>query len=430
MVSPLLQPFRDISAKLSLQPLTEEKELEELKVEYAPDVLAELQQLIEDNSSKDNKILVTGHRGCGKSTLLVELSRNLQNNYFVVFFSIADAIGTSNIDHIDLLFFITHNLIQTAHKQNLNIDKKLPDSFYQWFAKRTKINEEQYKAEVAAGFNLFTLLEGKFKADSGIRYEIKQEFRNYFSELIERIELINHAIFEIAKKPVLVIIDDLDKLDLHLINDIFHENIKSLFEPSFTIVFTLPISAFRDITLKGTLITETNNQIVLMPVSKLFTKDTIHQFNAPPEKQEFLRLQNILEKRINPDLIETETLDKIIVYSGGVLRELIRISNECCNLCLRLVRSNPDRTDIKINDDILTQAIKNIRLNYFEAGLGKTDYDILTTTYHKFEPEDPNNESFLKKLLHSLYVLEYRNDDIWYDVHPIVIEILRRRELI
>jgi hypothetical protein len=33
-------------------------------------------------------------------------------------------------------------------------------------------------------------------------------------------------------------------------------------------------------------------------------------------------------------------------------------------------------------------------------------------------------------LLHNLYVLEYENGDIWYDLHPIIIDLLERRKLI
>jgi hypothetical protein len=33
-------------------------------------------------------------------------------------------------------------------------------------------------------------------------------------------------------------------------------------------------------------------------------------------------------------------------------------------------------------------------------------------------------------LLHGLHVLEYRNDQVWYDLHPIVIDLLKLKELI
>jgi len=89
-----------------------------------------------------------------------------------------------------------------------------------------------------------------------------------------------------------------------------------------------------------------------------------------------------------------------------VLRELIRISNECCRICLRLIRRKPEN-QVSIDDAIIDKAINNIR-NDFAMPLGSVDYRILQTTYQNFKPEDPKQQEFLD-LLHGLYVLEYRN---------------------
>ena len=110
-----------------------------------------------------------------------------------------------------------------------------------------------------------------------------------------------------------------------------------------------------------------------------------------------------------------------------MLRELIRISNECCRICLRLIRRKLEDKVI-INDEIIDQAINNIR-NDFAMPLGSVDYRILQTTYPNFKPEDPKQQEFLD-LLHGLYVFEYRNRQNWYDVHPIVVELLREEGLI
>ncbi len=84
----------------------------------------------------------------------------------------------------------------------------------------------------------------------------------------------------------------------------------------------------------------------------------------------------------------------MVLQSGGVLRELIRISNRCCRICSRKLRRNPEQTDIKIDQAVLDEAIKDLRLE-FEATLGKADFNILQTTYEKFIPEDPKEQAFL-----------------------------------
>ena len=49
--------------------------------------------------------------------------------------------------------------------------------------------------------------------------------------------------------------------------------------------------------------------------------------------------------------------------------------------------------------------------------------------YETSEPEDSSNEGFVK-LLHGLMVLEYENADLWYDIHPIVVDLLKQKKLI
>ena len=77
---------------------------------------------------------------------------------------------------------------------------------------------------------------------------------------------------------------------------------------------------------------------------------------------------------------------------------------------------------------MLEEAIKDLRLE-FEATLGRADYTILQTTYEKFMPEDPKEQLFLD-LLHGLHVLEYRNGEVWYDLHPIVRDLMQRKGLV
>jgi tetratricopeptide (TPR) repeat protein len=89
----------------------------------------------------------------------------------------------------------------------------------------------------------------------------------------------------------------------------------------------------------------------------------------------------------------------LILNSGGVLREMVRIANECCRICLRLIRRKPS-DNIIIDENILDKAINNIR-NDFATPLGKIEYEILQTTYQNLKPEDPKQQEFLD-LLHGL----------------------------
>ncbi|MEH2124729.1 ATP-binding protein [Nostoc sp.] len=424
MSEDLLNSFQEAYSNLELFPLMERNEMERFRVEYGDDLIADLNQLVEDSPNGDGKIVFTGHRGCGKSTLLAEFSRQIQNKYFVVLFSIADKIEMSAVNHINILFAIAVNLMTEAEARKVDIPQSTKEALYKWFATRTRTEELNLQAEASIGFDLLKLISSKLKADASVRDEIKQEFERKLSDLVARINEIAALIQAATKQNVLVIIDDLDKLDLGRVNEIYRDNIKALCQPNFQIIYTIPIAVLRETFISTIIATETNDQVVAMPVLKIFDKGKNRFLNAQPRPEATKILGEVLQKRIPSELIAAETAEKIVIYSGGVLRELIRISKECCRICLRTIRRNPS-AEVIIDDKILLQAINKIR-NDFSIRLGKTDIDILQSVYEQFMPNDPKQAEFLD-LLHGLYVLEYRTDETWYDVHPIIIESLRRQ---
>ena len=61
--------------------------------------------------------------------------------------------------------------------------------------------------------------------------------------------------------------------------------------------------------------------------------------------------------------------------------------------------------------------------NFRTGLLGKVDFEMLLAIYKDFQPQDTENQRFLD-LLHGLYILEYRNAKLWYDLNPIVRDLL------
>jgi energy-coupling factor transporter ATP-binding protein EcfA2 len=426
--SPLLPIFQKAYQNTDLTPLIEPEQLEKFWVEYGREALESLVQLVEDHAAQDAKIIFSGHRGCGKSTLLAEFGRTVGDRYFVTFFSISDLIEMSDVNHINILFAIAVNLMLEAEKQQIEIPKSIKDSFYKWFAKRTRTEiDTPISGEVSIGFD-FKIISGKLKTESVIRDEIKQEFERNVSDLVAKLNEIAATIQAVSGKDVLVIIDDLDKLDLAVVRSIFSDHIKTLFLPGFSIIYTIPVAALRENPLSAMFTTEADDQIVVMPVSKLVAKSERRKPEPVYQEAAIETLCEVLHRRIPNEILAPEIAKQMVLESGGVLRELVRICNRCCRICLREIRRQPDRTDFKIDAAVLTEAIKGLRLD-FETTLGKADYTILQTTYQNFLPEDPKADPFLD-LLHGLQVLEYRNDEVWYDVHPIVTDLLRRKGLI
>lgn len=166
----------------------------------------------------------------------------------------------------------------------------------------------------------------------------------------------------------------------------------------------------------------------LFPVSKFFAKADCRNPQAEPIASTLKTFLEVLTKRLPAERIEPETARQMVLKSGGVMRELVRIGRECCTECMVQMELEPDRTDLTINDEILTVALRNLR-NDFARQIGTNLFPVLVEVYKTLNNEDTDGDAFVK-LLHGLMVLEYQNDDLWYDVHPIVVNLLRQRNLV
>ncbi|MEB3309229.1 MAG: P-loop NTPase fold protein [Snowella sp.] len=436
MTTTLRAKFLEASNNLKLFPLLKTEELEKFGVIYDTETLLDLRQRIEDGPN-NSKIILSGHTGCGKSTLLARLAHNeCRDNFFVTFFSLAEAIENSDVNYINILFAIGLKLLEKADKEGLDFPGSIKTDLISWFAKKVTTQTAEFKAEAGVGANLLEWLILKLKVDAGFRHEIKQEYAPKVSELVAKINEIAAIINTVTDKRILVIIDDIDKLDRNIILETFHGNIKSLFLPNFCVIYTLPIWALRDGEVLPTLQSETSDQIVSMRVMKLYAKGETRKPDPKPEDKAIKTFREILRLRLdresylnNPDseseLIDEEAIEKAILYSGGVLRELIRIANECCRICLRILLQEPEKV-IKIDLDVLEIAVNNLRIQMARP-LGKKRYEILQQVYQTYAPDDSEDPDFLV-LLKLLGIIEYRNYREWYDVHPILVDLVQEWE--
>lgn len=439
MTNDRLESFRTAFQNLDVIPLVTPNQLDRLRVEYGTEIIVALEQLVADCSPANNKIIFTGHRGSGKSTLLGQFCREMQDKYFVVFFSISELIEMSDVNHVNILFATAVKLMEDAKSRDIKISSKTEKAFYLWFSEHTKTetNSRESTLELEAGIDsgadawfikFFAKLKSTLKANSVIRDEIKDKFTRKISDLVDRINDIATAIEAASGKEILVVIDDLDKLGLELVDRVYRNNISSLFQPQFRIIYTIPMAATRDLSLRGIIKDATKNRIQSMWATKFFPFGADKQPNAVPVAESVKVFEKILAKRMPLELIEPAVVNMIILKSGGALREFIRIARQCCQVCLVQLRQDPSLQDIRITEEIFKKAITDLRIEMTEP-LGQNAFEILAQVYQKNAPQDGADQIFLD-LLHELYILEYKNDDLWFGVNPIIKDLLERRGLI
>lgn len=435
-----LEIFRDAGQNLRLNPLVTQADFQRLGVDYQTQLIDELEQAIEYSEAPNNKLIFTGHTGCGKSTLLAELGFRLTNTgrYFVVRYSISDTIERSAVDHVNILFSMALQLVEEAEKRSIRLQPGVKREFYQWLGKHTQTESQavekeiELNAEATVKGGIPLLLEfiakvkSKLKISSVIRQEISVEFARRTADLVIQIDRLQSYIESATDKKILVVIDDLDKLDLSVTETIFSKNIQSLIDPSLAIIYTLPIATLREVSIKSS-INSYINQIHTMRVTKFFGKADVRNPSRIPDRDCMNLFDKILDLRLPPDSIDTIIKQEMILSSGGVLRELIRIADRCANkVMLELRRQIKQQQfnlpEVKIDRVIFDEIITDLRIERAEV-LGQIDFEMLKSIYQEFEPQNAEDQRFLD-LLHGLYILEYRNAELWYDLNPLVIDLL------
>jgi hypothetical protein len=215
----------------------------------------------------------------------------------------------------------------------------------------------------------------------------------------------------ITGKNILLVIDDLDKIQpLEAALNIFREHVKSLASFDCFAIYTAPISLLYDPALKhlGQFL-----EIHYMPMFRVNTKEGLPE---PANAPDVATLREIIYRRVSPDLFEDGVVEEAIHMTGGILREIIRVIRGCCVYCEEYGLS-------RISHNVLAFQKNKLKSEYYRI-LEHEDYQWLARVKQTKNRADVN-----MRHLESLCVLYYPNGKGWFDVHPIVTELLEDWEV-
>jgi hypothetical protein len=232
-------------------------------------------------------------------------------------------------------------------------------------------------------------------------------------------EIINSIIKEVktslpSYKELLIIIDDLEKIpDLKRAKELYRDSGSYLSQPECKIIYTVPISLHYSPEFREA-IDRIEAKTYLFPNIPLKHKD------GTEDTENFKIMEKFVLNRMDEKLIEhTEpgnALKEAVKYSGGVVREAIRILHACCLKALTKERN-------VISIDLVRDSVKELR-NEFDRILNANHWNVLRDI-SKIK-STPANELSLE-LLHILAVIEYTQGERWCDLHPVVEELMKRR---
>jgi hypothetical protein len=358
------------------------------------------------------KFFFSGHRGCGKSTELLHLMSNteIQKKYWPINFSIREETDIIDIDFRDVLLAIGGRLYREYRKKGGELPDQLLKELEGWKGKVEKnvttiLDGRLSSFELGASIDAFFANAGmKMKLEPATRVELRQIVETDITGLIAIINHIVAAIYSTERRIPLILIDDMDKPDLEKARTIFHDRREIMMQPNCAIVYTVSSALFYSKEFDAI-----RDQALFLPNINLH----------PSQKPEnhltagYQTLNRFVCVRMNPALIEPDAIEMAITYSGGVFRELARVIRTAIGNARRRKADRIEVCDVE-------WAANEIRVEYRRI-LDREDLKFLKKIKDSKHLEYHER---LRPLLQLLAVLEYRDEENWCDVHPVLRKML------
>ena len=360
------------------------------------------------------KFFFSGHRGCGKSTELRRVAANLdiQAKYWPVHFTIKDEADVNNLDYKDVLLAIGGQMYRQYRATGGKLPKQLVKELDGWrgrVEKKVTVGARYAGADIEGKVDAFFAQAGlKIKLEPATRTELRQVIERNVTGLIDALNVITQGILNREKRLPLVLIDDLDKPDLELARAIFYEHREVMLQPLCAIVYTVSSPLFYSCEFEAI-----RDQAVFLPNVRL------HPQGRPDEhdSEGYRTMRMLVHKRMEPELITPEALDAAIRISGGVFREMCRVVRHAIGRAQVKQRSQIEPDDVK-------RAGAEIRGGYRRI-LTSEQRNLLEKVHTHNRLDHPNK---LGPLVQMLAVLEQRNDEVWWDVHPALIPLVAEEQ--
>ncbi len=402
----------------------------------------EIRKRLEASPDANTKVLLSGHGGCGKSTELVKLADEVQNTFFTVSFSVVQECNLFHVPVEDLLLVMMERLLDACKNAGLadqfRGNEETLRSINEWFATELQITEEKVEAGGSAEggvdtsasllgrtLGLFVKLKAFIRRADQRVHRMTHEKPHRLSELAERCNLLIKAVkqaLHAAQRRLLIVIEDLDKVNLSDARRIFLEQPAVLAELACNMICTVPIFLLHS---PDRAAFERHFGIVELPMLKVTGPD-----NLPcPEGRKTIR--EIVERRVAPELIQPDALELLIEKSGGVLRDVFEVLVVASGAAESLAAQKKQSAVVARGN---VRYGLNRRKNEYARAITVIDLPkdwklTIADLYKKLGelragpvrvlPSEPATMVLLK----ARAIMEY-NGEGWFALHPLVVELL------
>jgi len=363
----------------------------------------------------EKHILFFGHIGIGKTTELRRYAGqlNASRRFYVVEVDVLAKLDRNNLQYTEVLMAMAETLLERLHGDGVALAAEALEPLQHWFGNvvETQTTTKELSAElktVAEGgggipglIKLLATFTAAFKTGSSQKSEWRREIRNDFSALAQAFNtLICRAEAHLAREAraerrLLFLIDGTDKMRGEDTQQFFVQDAEQLLAIKTLVIYTAPLHLKYDGRLGGKLDAD-----IVLPMMKLYERDG-GRFEAG-----WRTMRRLLLLRADWCLFASDAeVDRLVEFSGGHPRELLRLLKLCCELA-----------EDRIDASVVQTAIEKLAADY-RYFLKPADYALLKTI--DSNPVDAGNDEQAQELLHRLALLQY-NDGTWRRSHPVV----------
>ena len=357
--------------------------------------------------------LYCGHRGSGKSTELRRIGHELHDRdfYYVVFADAARELDVNNLRYQDVLLHLASRLMSQLVDDGIHVDEVHLNQLQEWFTERvektTKTRDFAVEAKAGVGGSvglplmakLFAHFSTAFKTNTTYKEELRTTLRNHFSDFADG---FNHLIAVTEETlagtgkgvRILFVIDGTDRLRGDDAHSFFEADVHQLQLVRSLFLYCAPVHLGYEVAGVG----QNFSSIFRLPMVKLRNEDgSLHEEGRTA-------MGEMLHRRAAAELFDEGVAERLIEYSGGHPRDLLRLLQYAFN------HAEHDRFD----DASVHQAVRGMAAE-FRRMLNPDDYRILAEID---AGHPPPAASVRNRLLFILALLEY-NDHFWRS-HPVI----------
>ncbi len=361
--------------------------------------------------------LFSGFRGTGKSTELRRLSRELRRaGHLVVLCDMEDYLNLSMpVDVSDFLIAVAGAFGEKLKEPDLLGEDPSRLSYWDRFKSfyDTKVKFEE--------LNIGGVKLG-LKEDPDFKQRIQERMRGHLGALVVDVrDFMAECVLKLRQrhgdeKKIILLLDSIEHLrgtsrnagEVHSsLENLFSGHPDKLRFRSMHVVYTVPPwLKVRAPGMEGEF-----DGGELLPCLKVRDRD------GSPFRAGIDALTEVLKKRGDwQRLLENrERLERIILASGGYLRDLFRIVQS-------LLRLTAQRGRLPADDEIISLGIADVRNDYLPISREDAGWLAQMMKTHRAELPTADSLADLARFFDTHLVLCYRNGEEWFDVHPLVQE--------